>query len=135
MRQRAGTVRHAAKKLARKSAKPRPAPKAEHRPDADLQEQVRALTRELIEAREQQIATSKVLQVISSSPGELQSVFDFMLGNAVRICDAKFGVLFRSEGDALRAVALYNAPAPFAEERRRNPLMRPSPVTTLGRAV
>jgi GAF domain-containing protein len=92
-------------------------------------------TRELAEALEQQTATSEVLRIISSSPGELEPVFQTMLGNAVRICGAKFGVLFRSEGDALRAVALHEAPALDAEERRRNPVIRPSPQTMLGQAV
>jgi signal transduction histidine kinase len=58
-----------------------------------------------------------------------------MLGNATRLCEAKFGVLYRSEGDALRTVALHAVPALFAEERRRNPIIRPSPATTLGRAL
>src|SRR5262249_57225987 len=84
-------------------------------------------TRELSESLEQQTATSEVLQVISSSPGELEPVFETMLANATRICGAKFGVLFRSEGDALRAVALHGAPPLFAEERRRNPVIRPTP--------
>jgi GAF domain-containing protein/DNA-binding response OmpR family regulator len=92
-------------------------------------------TRELSEALEQQTATSEVLRVISSSPGELEPVFEAMLENAVRICEAKFGVLFQSEGDALRAVALHGAPALYAEERRRNPVIRPSPETMLGRAL
>jgi GAF domain-containing protein len=98
--------------------------------------------RELAEARqalaetlEQQTATSEVLGVISSSPGQLQCVFEAMLANATRLCEAKFGVLFRSEGDALRAVALHGAPAAYAKERRRNPIIRPSPDATLGRAV
>src|SRR5262245_45996907 len=58
-----------------------------------------------------------------------------MLANATRLCEAGFGVLFRSEADALRAVALHDAPPLFAEERRRNPVIRPSPDSTLGRAV
>jgi GAF domain-containing protein len=92
-------------------------------------------TRELSESLEQQTATSEVLQVISSSPGELEPVFETMLANATRICGAKFGVLFRSEGDAFRAVSLHGAPPLFAEERRRNPVISPSPDSTLGRAV
>ena len=58
-----------------------------------------------------------------------------MLENATRLCEAKFGVLYRSEGDALRAVALHGAPMAYVEERRRNPIIRPHPETTLGRAV
>src|SRR5262249_55332413 len=56
-------------------------------------------TRQLTESLEQQTATSEVLRVISSSPGELEPVFQAMLENAVRICEAKFGVLYLSEGD------------------------------------
>jgi GAF domain-containing protein/CheY-like chemotaxis protein len=94
-------------------------------------EQQRA--RELSESLEQQTATSEVLRVISSSPGDLQPVFETILSNATRICEAKFGVLFRLEGDAFRAVALHGASPSFAEERRRNPVLRPSPGTGLGR--
>src|SRR5262245_1054184 len=100
-----------------------------------LFDEVQARTRELSEALEQQTATSEVLQVISSSPGELQPVFQAMLENAVRICEAKFGVLFRSERDGLRAVALHGAPQALVEERRRNPVIRPAPATALGRAL
>ena len=64
-------------------------------------------------AAEQQTATSEVLKVISSSPGDLQPVFEAMLENAVRICDAKFGNIFRWDGDAFRLVATHNVPAEF----------------------
>jgi hypothetical protein len=91
---------------------------------ADLQELVSALTRELAEAREQQTATSEVLRVISSSPGKLEPVFQAMLENATRICEAKFGAMYLSAGnDTFRIVATHNAPPAFAEMRRRHPLV------------
>jgi GAF domain-containing protein len=89
-------------------------------------------TRELSESLEQQTATSEVLQVISSSPGELEAVFQAMLANATRICDAKFGTLWLCERDAFRAVALHNAPPAYAEAELR---LRPPPDTALGRAA
>ncbi len=91
-------------------------------------------TRELTEALEQQTATSEVLKVISSSPGDLKPVFDAMLANAARLCEAKFGALGLREGDAYRIVAIHNAPQAFAEFMQREPL-RPSPNVTLGRAI
>ena len=108
----------------------------------ELEQKLEARTRELAEARghlsealKQQAATSEVLGVISSSPGELQPVFQAMLENATRLCEAKFGTLYLCEGDALRMIAMYGAPAAFAEARRRNPMIRPNPETTLGRAL
>ena len=100
-----------------------------------LFDEVQARTRELSEALDQQTATSEVLQVISSLPGELEPVFEAMLANATRICEAKFGALFLSEGDAFRTVALHGAPPAFAEARRREPLVRPNPGGTLGRVA
>ena len=100
-----------------------------------LFDEVQARTRELSEALEQQTATSEVLKVISSSPAELEPVFQAMLENATRICEAKFGVLLRSEEDAFRVVAMHNPPPSFAELRRRIPVVRPDPGTALGRAA
>src|SRR5262245_25981056 len=102
---------------------------------ADLQATLKQRERELTEALERQAAIAEVLQVIGSSPGDLTPVFDTMLAKAVRICDARFGLMFLREGDAFRAVALHGASPAFAEERRRNPVIRPSPVSTLGRAL
>ena len=100
-----------------------------------LLNELRQRTDDLSEALEQQTATSKVLQVISNSPGELQPVFEAMLENAVRICQADFGTLLRSEGDAFRALALHGAPPAYAEERRRNPVVPASPGAGLARMM
>ena len=80
-----------------------------------LFEEVQARTRELSESLQQQTATSEVLQVISRSPGELEPVFQAMLENATRICDAKFGALFRFDGKFFHPAALVDAPPAFAE--------------------
>jgi class 3 adenylate cyclase/putative methionine-R-sulfoxide reductase with GAF domain len=101
------------------------APKAVARSNwstAGQETEVVRLARELSEAREQQAATSKVLQIISSSPGDLQSVFATTLENAVRICDAKFGVIFRFDGEAFFFAADVGTPPGYAENlRRRGP--------------
>jgi GAF domain-containing protein len=96
-----------------------------------LFEEVQARTRELSDTLEQQMATSEVLGVISSSPGELQPVFDAMLANATRICEAKFGDLYLREGDAFRMAATHDSPSAYAAARRRGPL-RPPPDAPLG---
>ena len=89
-----------------------------------LLNELRQRTDALSEALEQQTATSEVLSVISSSPGDLDPVFATMLANAVRICDATFGNIYRWHDGALHLVAGHNTPPAFAEARRRSP-MRP----------
>ena len=90
-------------------------------------------TADLTEALEQQTATSDVLQVISSSPGDLEPVFATMLEKAVRICDAHFGNIYRWDGETGHLVATYNTPPAFAEHRRRFPHHRPNPKVGIGR--
>jgi class 3 adenylate cyclase len=103
--------------------------------NARLLNELRQRTADLSASLEQQTATSEVLQVISSSPAQLEPVFETMLANATRICEAKFGILYRCEGDALRTVAMHDAPQAFVEVRRNNPIVRPNPDTTVGRAM
>ena len=89
-----------------------------------LFDEVQTRTRELSESLQQQTATSEVLKVISSSPGDLEPVFQAMLENATSICGAKFGTLFLSEGDtAARVVAQFRAPPAYAEVLRREPIV------------
>src|SRR5215468_436943 len=102
--------------------------------NARLFEAEKQRTRELAESLEQQTAASDVLRIVSSSPGDLQPVFESMLANATRICQAKFGTLYLQEADAFRAVATHNAPTPYVEDRKRN-LVRPPPDSTLGQVL
>src|SRR5262249_49912295 len=89
--------------------------------------------RELSESLNQQTATSEVLKVISSSPGELEPVFDAMLANAARICEARFGVLYLRDSDAFRAVATTrDAPPAYVEARKSELRLQPSPDGPLG---
>jgi GAF domain-containing protein len=101
--------------------------------NARLLNELRRRTSDLTEALEQQTATSEVLQVISSSPSDLQLVFETMLAEAVRICDAKFGNIFRRDSEGMHLVAAHNTPPSFAEFRRRSPHTRLIPETFLGR--
>jgi two-component system NtrC family sensor kinase len=91
-----------------------------------LLNELRQRTDDLSESLEQQTATSEVLKVISSSPGELEPVFEAVLANATRLCDAKFGTLNLYDGDAFRIMAVHNVPAAFAETRLHQ-LIRPHP--------
>jgi signal transduction histidine kinase len=97
-----------------------------------LLNELRQRTDDLSEALEQQTATSEVLQVISSSPGDLQPVFEAMLANATRICGANFGNLYLRDGEGFHLVAHHNTPAALVEERKRTPIY-PGPTTALGR--
>jgi hypothetical protein len=90
--------------------------------NARLLTELRQRTTDLTESLEQQTATSEVLQVISSSADELDLVFQVMLKNAVRICDAAFGNIYRWDGESFRLLATHKTPPAFAEARRRSPL-------------
>jgi two-component system, NtrC family, sensor kinase len=110
---------------------------------ADLQNQLDQRTRELAEARklladalEQQTTTSEVLKVISSTPGDLEPVFETMLANATRLCEANFGSLYLHERDAFRIAAMHNAPPAYEALRRGEPVMdsaHPAHKALLGR--
>jgi GAF domain-containing protein len=99
-----------------------------------LEQKVEARTRELSESLEQQTATADVLQVISSSPGDLQPVFKSMLNNALRICEAKFGQLLLFDGKGFLPAELHNSPAEYGELFKDGPLI-PGPRTALGRVI
>ena len=103
--------------------------------NARLLNELRQRTSDLTESLEQQTATSEVLKVISISPGELEPVFNAMLANATRICDAKFGDLWLYDGETFRIAALHGAPSAYAEERRRVPVMRAGSGTGLARVA
>jgi GAF domain len=87
-----------------------------------LLSELRQRTDDLSESLEQQTATSEVLKVISSSPGELEPVFSAMLANATRICEATFGNLFLREGPTFRCVAVHSKESD-SDSWRRNPVV------------
>src|ERR1700737_3923289 len=101
---------------------------------ADLEKKVETRTAELTESLEQQTATSEVLQIISSSPGELEPVFQKMLENAPRVCGANFGTMNLWDGEKFNIASDYNIPPAFSAFRRRTPI-RPHPGTTLEAVV
>ncbi len=112
------------------------------KPHPDLERQLEKYRRELAEAREQlaealeqQTATSEVLGVISSSPGELEPVFQAMLANAVRICEAKFGVLHRYENGLFYPIATQDIPPALAEFQRQRGAIAPLPGASLDRLM
>src|SRR5262245_2226836 len=101
----------------------------------DLECRLTQAQRELSEAREQQAATAEVLRIISSSPGNLQPVFENILAKATRLCEAKFGTLFLCEGDAFRVASMHNAPLAYAKARTHMPVHRAHRDTPLWRAA
>ena len=136
-REKAGGKAAKARRRKTLTLKRRNAPKAERRRSSlatGKETNVEQLTRERDEALEQLAATSEVLQVISSSPGELQTVFDTMLAKAAELCEASYGTMWLREGDGFRAAALHGAlPPAYLEQRRSGTLFRPGPDTTLAR--
>ena len=102
--------------------------------DVDLKKENATLRRELAEALERQTATSEVLQVISSTPGDLDPVFQSLLENATRVCGAKFGTMHLLEGDIVRRVALYNVPPAYADALGTR-TFRPHPKSGLGQVI
>jgi GAF domain-containing protein len=103
--------------------------------NARLLNELRQRTADLTEALEQQMATSEVLKVVSSSPSDLQPVFEAMLDNATRICQAPMGTMVLYENGGFRHVALHGAPAAYAELRAREPVVTPKPAQGLGRLL
>jgi hypothetical protein len=109
--------------------------KPTHAPaDVDLKKEIATLRLELAEALERQTATSEVLQVISSTPGDLEPVFQTILENATRVCGAKFGTMNLVEGDVIRRIASYNVPFAYADAPETQ-TFRPHPKSGLGQVL
>jgi GAF domain-containing protein len=123
-------------KSVRKPVAARKAPTVpKHAPgNSDLKKEIESLRREIAEALERQNATSEVLQVISSTPGELEPVFQSLLENATRVCGAKFGTMHLLEGEIVRRAALYNVPLAYAGELTTQ-AFRPHPKGPLGQMI
>jgi signal transduction histidine kinase len=98
-----------------------------------LLNELRQRTDDLSEALEQQTATSEVLKVISSSPGELEPVFQAMLESATRVCGASFGAIFKVNEGTVQLAAALNVPKAFADFMQKNP--RPSEHAPIMRAI
>jgi adenylate cyclase len=103
--------------------------------NARLLSELRQRTDDLSESLEQQTATSEVLRVISSSPGQLEPVFQTVLANAIRICDAKFGTLFRYNGENFEAVAMFGAPPALVDFHRQRGSFQPPAGSGLDRCL
>src|SRR6516164_9578101 len=128
---------NATKTRSRKPAaiKRRGATASRHHSDDRSNQSIDQLRRELDEALEQQSATSQVLSIISSSPAELEPVFQAILANATRLCGATFGTLNLCVGEALRYAAHYNIPPKYRDFRLRERLWRPHPRSATAEAL
>jgi hypothetical protein len=100
-----------------------------------LLHELRQRTDDLTQSLEQQTATANVLKVISSSPGDMKPVFETMLSNALRICEAKFGHLLLYDGERFHATHLHDVPPAYREYWQKHGPIRPDPNTGLGRIV
>jgi signal transduction histidine kinase/HAMP domain-containing protein len=102
---------------------------------AGLEMKVEQRTAELSESLEQQTATSEVLKVISSSPGDLEPVFEAILSNATRLCDAKFGTLWLAKDDGFQVAATHRLPPTYGEQMQPGFAIHPGPTVPITRAV
>jgi two-component system, NtrC family, sensor kinase len=93
------------------------------------------LLNELRESLQQQTATADVLRIISSSPGELQPVFSALLENATRLCEAKFGMMYRFNGNAFQFAAEVDSPREYVEFSRQRGAFQPLPGGQLERVM
>ena len=140
MRRRSSAGGEPVKARRRKTAtlKRRIAPKAKRpRSSSAAREETKIarLTRERDEALEREKATAEVLRVISSSPGQLELIFQAMLENATRLCQASFGNMLLYEGRLLRRVAFHNTPPKYKEYNEKQPFLDPEKVHSLGQLV
>ena len=103
--------------------------------NARLLNELRQRTDDLTESLEQQIATAEVLKIISDAAGDLEPVFDAILDNATRICEATFGNMLLREGDAYQRVAMHNAPPNFQKFSSQTPILKRRIASSVDRAV
>ena len=135
---RPGTVsRKPAKTKHRKPMRPKrsDAPKAARLGNSSKQTDLARLTRERDEALERETATSEILQVISTSPGDLKSVFHAILERATRLCEAKFGALFPFDGNKFYPAASVGTPPALVEFQKQRGPFEPAAVKGLERVL
>jgi signal transduction histidine kinase len=135
VRRRARVGRKPAKTRPRKPTRAKRSSVTANQSNLSLRQRLKSQARELEEARDERAAIADVLRIISSSPGQLEAVFQAMLENATRLCSAQLGNLLLYENDVFRYVAMFGAPPAFAELRRRDPIIRPRPGALLDRII